>query len=283
MYMKQLFSLFMVTLGLLPVAIAQELELPRPSPKASVTQTIGLTDVTISYSRPGVKGRVIWGELVPYDKVWRTGANEATTISFSRDVKIGGQNIPAGAYSLLTIPGKEEWMVVINKDANQWGSYSYDQTKDAVRVKVKPQMGPHQERMMFSFADVQLSSGTVELAWEKVRVSFVIETDTVNQAMANIKDALESDWVVPYRAASFVHMNNVGDKTEARKWIDQSVTIRETYWNMRLKAEILAAEGSIKEAIAIAEKAVQIGKENKDEPGEVAKTENQIAEWKTAK
>src|SRR5205085_4953821 len=127
------------------------------------------TDVTITYSRPGVKGRVIWGELVPYDKVWRTGANEATTIAFSEDVKINGQALPAGTYSLHTIPGKDMWTIIFNKQAEQWGSFKYDQSKDALRVQVKPQDGPMQEWMMFSFPNVNANSATVELAWEKLR------------------------------------------------------------------------------------------------------------------
>ena len=125
--MKRILSFALILLALSSLAFAQELNLPRISQKAAVMQTIGLTDVTITYSRPGVKGRVIWGELVPYDKVWRTGANKATTISLSDDVTINGQSIAAGTYSLHTIPGKDQWTVIFNKVANQWGSYSYDE------------------------------------------------------------------------------------------------------------------------------------------------------------
>jgi Protein of unknown function (DUF2911) len=263
----------------------QALKLPRVSPKATVTQTVGLTDVTITFSRPGVKGRTIWGDLVPYDKVWRTGANEATTFQVSQDVKINGQALPAGTYSLHTIPGKTQWTVIFNKTADQWGSYEYDQTKDALRVQVTPQQGPSQELMAFSFPDVQNDKATVELAWEKVRVPFTLETGTNDQALANIRQALSGDvkeWNVPYSAAQYAVTAKLSNQAEAMKWIDQSIALKPTYWNMRLKAQMLDQQGNKKDAVAAAEKAVALGKEAKDEPSEVAKTEKQIAEWKAA-
>src|SRR5438093_9057197 len=142
---------------------APQLRTPRASQKQVVTQTVGFTDVTITYSRPGVKGRPIWGALVPYDKVWRTGANEATTISFSDDVTINGQALPKGTYSLHTIPGKDEWTVVFNNTANQWGSFNYDPTKDALRVKAKPQAAPFAEWMTFEIPSVSPDQATVAI------------------------------------------------------------------------------------------------------------------------
>ena len=269
--------------ALLVSSASAELTLPRVSQKASVMQTVGLTDVTIMYNRPGVKGRVIWGELVPYDKVWRTGANEATTFSVSKPVKINGQALPAGIYSFHTIPGKTSWTLIFNKTAEQWGSYDYDASKDALRIQVTPVTGPHQEWMAFSFSDVATDRATVELAWEKLRIPFKIEADTANQAMAAIREALAGevkDWEVPYNAASYASTNNLDNRAEAMKWIDQSVALKETYWNLRLKASMLDKDGKRKDAIAVAEKAVAIGKQAKDEPGEVAKTEKQIADWK---
>jgi len=283
--MKRNFALVMILLALAPFAFAQELILPRPSQKASVMQTIGLTDVTITYSRPGVKGRVIWGGLVPYDKVWRTGANEATAITFSDDVTIEGKALPAGTYGLHTIPGKAEWTIIFNKLADQWGSYDYDESKDALRIQVKPQEGPPQEWMMFFFAEVLPASAVVELAWEKLRVRFGIETNTMAKATANIKAALErmEDWRIPYRAADFAWNSNSENSAESYQWIDRSIGLKETYWNLRLKANMLARDGKKKEAVAIAEKAVVLGKANKDEPTEIVKTEKLITEWKGAK
>ncbi len=280
--MKQNLAVVFILFAFLPLAFAQELNLPRPSQKASVMQTIGLTDVTITYSRPGVKGRVIWGGLVPYDRVWRTGANEATSITFSDEVTIDGKTIPAGVYGLHTIPGKAEWTVIFNKAANQWGSYDYDESKDILRIQVKPQEGPHQEWMMFSFAEVLPGSAIVELAWEKLRVRFRIETNTMKKATENIKAALErtEDWRIPYRAADFAWNTNSENSAETYRWIDRSIALKETYWNLRLKASMLARDGKKKDAITIAEKAVSLGKENKDEPTEIEKTEKQISEWK---
>lgn len=269
--------------ALLVSSASADLTLPRVSQKASIMQTVGLTDVTIMYNRPGVKGRVIWGGLVPYDKVWRTGANEATTFTFSKPVKINGQALPAGTYSFHTIPGKTSWTVIFNKAAEQWGSYDYDASKDALRIQVTPVTGAHQEWMSFSFSDVASDKATVELSWEKVRIPLKIEADTNNQAMAAIREALAGevkDWEVPYSAASYAFNANLDNRAEAMKWIDQSVALKETYWNLRLKASMLDKDGKRKDAIAIAEKAVQLGKQDKDEPGEVAKTEKQIAEWK---
>lgn len=269
---------------LAPSAFAQ-LKLPRVSQKEVVTQSVGLTDVTISYNRPGVKGRVIWGGLVPYDQVWRTGANEATSIVFSQDVSINGKPLPAGTYSLHTIPGKTAWTIIFNKKADQWGSYEYDATQDALRVQATPAAGPNVEWMEFSFPELATDSATVVLAWEKVRVPFKIETKTIEQAQANIRQALSGDvkeWNVPYGAASFAFNNNL-DKTEALKWIDQSIALKETFWNLRLKAQMLAKDGKTKDAVTVAEKAMVAGKTDEDATSEMPKLEKQMADWKAGK
>jgi len=282
--MKKAVVSIAIVMALAPAALA-DIKLPRVSQKATVTQTVGLTDVNIMYNRPGVKGRVIWGGLVPYDQVWRTGANEATTFTFSHAVKLNGNPLPAGTYSFHTIPGKTAWTVIFNKTAAQWGSYEYDAAKDALRIQVDPVAGPHQEWMLFSFPEVLIDSATVELAWEKLRLPLRIEADTTNQALANIREALSGevkDWEDPYSAASYASSANLDNRADAMKWIDQSVALKETYWNLRLKASMLEKDGKRKEAIAIAEKAVEIGKREKDNAGEIAKTEKLITEWKAA-
>jgi hypothetical protein len=267
-----------------PSAFAQ-LTLPRVSQKATITQTVGLTDVTITYSRPGVKGRVIWGELVPYGKVWRTGANEATTFAVSKDVTINGKPLPAGTYSLHTIPGKDSWTIIFNKRAEQWGSYEYDAAQDALRVQVEPRTGPEQEWMTFSFPDVKNDSATVELSWEKLRVPFTIGADTNAQALAGIRDTLKGDvkeWNVPYNAASYAFNADLDNRDEAMKWIDQSIALKETFWNLRLKAQMLAKQGKMKDAVAVGEKAVGVGKGDKDAAEDMASLEKQIAGWKAS-
>jgi len=262
-----------------------DLQLPRPSQKAQVMQTVGLTDVTIIYSRPGVKGRVIWGGLVPYDKVWRTGANEATSITFSTDVKVNGQPLPAGTYSFHTIPTQGDWTLIFNKKADQWGSYSYDEKEDALRVQVKAQPHEFTEWMEFSLPDIAVDKATVALDWEKLRVPLEIHVETIDHALTNARAAMASlaadDHQTAYRCASFAFQNNVAPD-EARQWIDKSISIKETWLNLRLKADMLAKEGKTAEAIQFAEKAIAVGKT--DAPAdEIAKIEKQVAEWKKAK
>ena len=205
--------------ALTALAQAPAVRTPRPSQKASVMQTIGVTDVTITYSRPGVKGRKIWGDppaglaagtatlddqnkrpkdmvIVPYGHVWRTGANEATQLEVTDDVLINGQKLPAGSYSLHTIPGKDEWTVVFNGTANQWGSFSYDEKKDTLRVKAKPEwLTENQEWLMYSFDPVTDNSAQVNIRWEKLRVpSFRRPT------MSSLS---KTRWILPNRLAGW--------------------------------------------------------------------------------
>jgi len=147
----------------------------RVSPKAGVSQTVGLTDISISYSRPGVKGRTIWGELVPYGKVWRAGADEATKITFSTDVLIEGKKLAAGSYSFFVIPNKNEWTVIFNKVSDQWGAFEYNESQDAIRFKVKPQTIDFQEWLTYSFYKTSETSALISLVWEKMKIIFKVE------------------------------------------------------------------------------------------------------------
>ena len=147
----------------------------RLSPKASVMQTVGFTDVTIDYSRPGVKGRTIWGALVPYNKVWRAGANEATTINFSTDVTIEGKNLPAGKYGFFTIPNKDSWTLIFNKVADQWGAFQYNEAEDALRITVKPESNNFREWLAYTITKTGDKSAVISLEWEKLKVPFKIE------------------------------------------------------------------------------------------------------------
>ena len=150
----------------------------RVSPKAGVFQTVGLTDVNISYSRPGVKGRKIWGDLVPYNKVWRAGADEATKITFSTDVMIEGKKLAVGSYSFFVIPGQSEWVLIFNKTADQWGAFTYNEAEDALRIRVRPASNPNQEWLLYSFSDPDAKRPTIaqiNLMWENLKVSFKIE------------------------------------------------------------------------------------------------------------
>jgi hypothetical protein len=165
-------SLLIVALSItlvMPAAAQRGDDTNRKSKNGKVAGTIEGVDVTLEYGRPMVKGRVIWGELVPYEKIWRTGADEATTITFSKDVTVEGKALAAGTYSLFTIPGKAEWTIIFNKTAKQWGAFRYDEAQDALRVKVKPEMAEHMEEMTF-----QIEGNKVVLRWEKLSIPFVI-------------------------------------------------------------------------------------------------------------
>ena len=287
---------------------------PRPSQKASVMQTIGVTDVTITYSRPGVKGRTIWGDplpeqagtkgeatldnqnvrpkgapIVPWGHAWRTGANEATQFVVTDDVWINGQKLPAGSYSLHTVPTKNEWTIIFNSVANQWGSFDYDPAKDTLRVKAKPEwVAENQEWLAYSFDPVTDNSAQVNIRWEKVRVPFTVEVKdvkalTLEKARAAVAAAKPDDWRTPLQAANYVFLSD--DKTpataaEAARWLEQSLKIKETFGNLYTKARLLATQGKTEEAIVAGEKALALGKEAKANTGDL---EKRLAEWKAKK
>jgi hypothetical protein len=218
-------------------AFAQQLDLPRPSPNASVSQTVGVTDITIKYSRPGVKERQVWGKLVPYGEVWRTGANENTTIKFSTPVRIDGHELPAGTYGLQTIPTAGDWTVIFSKDANEWGAFSYKQADDALRIQAKPRPAEFRERMAFDFDDVTDTAAKVVIHWEKLAVPFTVEVDTPALVAAKAKETVR--WQTPYQAASYCIQNNTC-LDDASRWLDASIALQENFANLRAKAMLLA-------------------------------------------
>ncbi len=293
----------------------QTLRLPRPSQKASIMQTVGVTDIRITYSRPGVKGRRILGDapaaaaaatsgtatldgmnmgsssrakdvpVVPYGHVWRTGANEATVFEVSDNVLINGQPLAAGRYSLHTIPGRDEWTIIFNKDDGQWGSFEYDEKKDALRVRVKPQMvADNQEWLRFGIDPVTDNSAQVNLRWEKMNVPFTVEVKDVNalvieKARAAVASAKPDDWQTRAQAANFAFQNKVNTE-EATQWLDQSIKIKETFSNVSMKARVLGEAGKFAEAVTTGERAIQLGKEAKANPQTVATMEKLVAGWK---
>jgi hypothetical protein len=279
-FLVSAFAAAAIALVLTPPAGAQ-LKLPRPSPGASVTQTIGLTDLTVAYSRPGVKGRTIWGDLVPMDKPWRTGANEATTLTTTDEITFGGQKLAAGTYALATIPGKDEWIVAVNRDKDMWGT-AYDEKKDVMRVKVKatPAAEPT-EWMQFTFENLTPNSGELVLRWEKLRVAIPITVDANGKAMANARAAVDTasagNWRTPYQAASFTFNNDHG-MNEGEKWLQKSLAVQENYYNLNLLARWQAKTGKKTEAVATAKKALEAAKKSTDTIDTVP-TEKLIAEW----
>lgn len=236
-----------------------QLNLPRPSPKASVMQVVGTTEVTVTYSRPAVKGRVIWGDLVPYDKVWRAGANESTTFQVSSDVEVEGRKLRAGLYSLHMIPGRSEWTVIFNKNAKLWGSYDYKAEDDVLRVKVKPLSAEMHERLTYILTPVSSEAATVTMGWEKLKVSFTVKTDANEKALAAIREAVEKvkpdDWRTPYDAAVWAWDNKYA-LPDAAGWAEMSVRVQENFWNLRMKALITAELGKTADAKSAGEKAI---------------------------
>lgn len=306
-------SLAVLVVGASLPVLGQAIRAPRPSQKASVMQTIGVTDVTITYSRPGVKGRKIWGDplpsqaevkgeatlddqnvrpkdavIVPWGHAWRTGANEATQFVVTDDVFINGQKLAAGSYSLHTVPTKDEWTIIFNSVANQWGSFQYDAAKDTLRVKVKPEwVNENKEWLEYSIEPVGESSARVNIRWEKVSVPFTVEVKDVmglalTKARAAVAAAKPDDFQTRAQAAGFA-LNNKLAVEEAMGWLDQSIKIKETIGNVGLKARTLAAQGKTAEAIVAGERAIQLGKEAKANPTAIANLEKLVAEWKAKK
>ncbi|HRH65783.1 MAG TPA: DUF2911 domain-containing protein [Bacteroidia bacterium] len=247
---------------ILPGKISAQLVLPQPSPKASVMQAVGLTDITIDYSCPGVKGRTIWGELVPYDQLWRTGANSATKITFSKDVKIGETAVPKGSYSIFTIPGKTSWTFILNKNATA-SADEYKKEEDLLRMTVTPEAIPMRERMAFIFSDFSDDNVKINLEWEKVRITIPVATGTSEQAMANIKNSTESTWRI-YNSAARYMMDTKKDYDAGLKYVDQSLLLGNEWYNNWTKAQLLAAKNNYKEAVEYAKKAKELGDKNVD-------------------
>jgi len=244
-------------------AVAQpQLPLPQPSPAAGVSQTIGITEVKVSYHRPAVKGRVVWGGLVPWGEVWRAGANENTTVIFSKAAKVGGKDVPAGIYGLHMIPTKSEWTIILNKNATSWGSYFYNETEDALRIAVTPQPGEFREWLQFEFSDLTDSSAVLSLCWEKMRIPIPIAVDTRSQVLVHARDEFLRGpagfrWQGFDQAAQYA-LRNGGDLNEALKWANKSTDIAQTFTNLHTKGSVLDALGKKEEAAPLYAKAMKM-------------------------
>ena len=307
-------------LSLAAAASAQQppkVRLPQASSAATVSQTIGVTDLTIVYHRPAVRGRTVWGDvpaekvatlktamgepatteatldgatgagkdfpLEPNGHVWRAGANEATKFTVTDDVLINGQKLPAGAYSLHVIPNKDEWTIIFNKRADQWGSFGYDAKQDALRVKVKPVWTTEsQEVLSYEIPQVTTNTAQVVIRWEKVAVPFTVEVPNQDALVRSKIDAQiaanPSDWQIPLAVANAYWNDDKLD--EAMKWTDQSIKVKETFQNLRTKALLLNEMGKKPEAFAVAEQAIARGKAD---GVDTSRFEKQLADLKAGK
>ena len=237
-----------------------ELNIPRVSQRGTVSQRLGLTDITIVYHRPEVGGREIWGKTVPYGKVWRAGANENTTITFSDDVTVEGKPLAAGTYGLHTIPDKDQWTIIFSKNSTSWGSFSYDEKEDALRVTTKPQAADFREALTYTFEDVKPDSAAATLRWEKLAVPFHVSVDVKAVVLRSIKNELRNvggfTWAGYDEAAQWCLDNNY-NLEEALKWEDTSIQNEERFENFETKSRILDALGRKDESAKALSKAFE--------------------------
>lgn len=256
-----------------------ELMFPKPSPSAEVEQQVGVTEVEISYSRPSVRGRQIWGKLVPYDKMWRTGANKATSIAFDEPVSIAGKKIEPGKYAIFTIPGKDEWTVIINENADQWGKGDYDKSEDVHRFKVSPKETHHHEMMTFHFKNVSKDSAGIMLAWKKTRIDFPLTLETDKMLMADMEEAVanaeQGDWETYYECANYLIEEGM-KMNKAEKWLSKSLEAEKNWRNLFSKAQMLKKKGKADKAMETAKKA----KEKADSKRYKNYIQGTMDEWK---
>jgi tetratricopeptide (TPR) repeat protein len=238
--------------------------IPKASPRATVSQTIGLTEIHISYDRPLVNGREIWGKLVPYDSVWRAGANENTVIAFSSAVRVGGQDLPAGRYGVHMIPTASEWTVILSSQANNWGSFSYDSKEDVVRLTAVPTAAPFQEALGYTLDDPGSGSVVATLRWEKLAVPFTIEADpkrvvadSLRQQLRGLGQFFWQPWV---QAAAWCAANDA-NLEEAAEWAQRSIAINENFTNLRVKATLLEKMGDATNAAQLRSRAFTLAAE----------------------
>lgn len=242
-------------------AAAPQLEFPAPSPAVTIKQHVGVTEVEINYSQPGVKGRKIFGALEPYGKVWRTGANSATKISFSTPVKLNGTDIPAGAYELFTIPGEDEWTVIIHKAMSEWGAYTYDAKNDIARIKARPIKLPELvETLSIALTDLRDDSATLSINWENTRVPVKLEVDTVAVLVPKIEALMASNAEKkPYVSAAMFYYEHDLNLKKAAAWMDSALAAQpDGFYLMYRKALILAKQGDKAGAVALAKQSIEV-------------------------
>jgi tetratricopeptide (TPR) repeat protein len=262
----KLFSLLFTFCFAITGAFAQNLKTPPASPSQTVKQEFALSTVELSYSRPSMKEREIFGKLVPYGKVWRTGANAATTITFGDEVTIGGKKIPAGKYGLLTIPNQNEWTVIISKQTDVTGPAAYKEDQDVVRFTASSEQLPFSvQTFTITFDNIKATSMEMMIIWDKTLVSVPISAEVDSKVMAQIDEAMKQD-KKPYFQAALYYLQNGKDLNKALTWFDKA--IEETpngFWIYHQKANALAKLGKKQEATAVAKKSIELAKQAKNE------------------
>lgn len=269
-----------LTLLTAPTVLAA-IQLPQASPSIRVEHAVGVSKVEVTYHRPAVKGRAIWGDLVPYGKVWRLGANNATTLTLSHPARVNGHDVPAGQYALFAIPTPESWTLILNRKAQQWGAYFYDPKEDLLRFDVKPRSGEHAEWFAIDVTPASDRVLNAVVKWEKLQVPFTIEFDTAGIVWKNIETELSSPaatWESWHNAARYAWQN--GQRLDdALTWIDKAHSLKESFWNYELKALILRKLGRTEEARPLMAKAKELaaGKAPKEY---LEGLDREVATWK---
>ncbi|HJV48016.1 MAG TPA: DUF2911 domain-containing protein [Geothrix sp.] len=257
----------------------------RVSPAATLTQDIGISRIELAFSRPAVKGRKIWGGLVPFGEVWRAGANSATVITFSHAAKVAGHDVPAGTYGFFVLPGEKTWTLILNKKAKQWGAYEYKKEEDLLRWEATPQAGPFLEYLDYRVLPVDTGNAMVELGWEKLRVSFPVAFDTKAiywaQLEETLKKAPDTDWTPWYQAAKYCQDQGI-EPQKAQAWIEKSLKAGESFWNHETAARIYKDAKHMPEALDQLQKAIDLSR-GKAPKEYTANLEKELAAWKAAK
>ena len=251
--------LFIITIALYNFTFAQTLTTPQPSTTQTIKQNFALAAIELSYSRPNIKGRSVIGNLVPFGKVWRTGANGATTLTFGDDVTIGDKKIPAGKYGLLSIPDKENWTLIITKQTDVTSAAAYKETEDVVRVNVKPMITANKvETFTIQFANVKSNTCELQLMWENTAVTLPISTDVDAKVMSQINNIMTKD-NLPYFNAAMYYMENGKDLNQALSWFNKGIEQNpDAFYMYHQKANCLAKLGKKQEAIATATKSIEL-------------------------
>ena len=269
-------------------AAQAQISIPAASPAASVTQKVGLTDVSVSYSRPSLRGRTFGKDIAAYGEMWRTGANSPTLLKFSDEVTLQGNKVPAGEYVLFTIPAQNEWTVILHKDKELWGNTDarYNQANDLLRFKVKPQTNPRAvESFTINFANLKSNSADLELLWGKEIASFTITTDVDSKVMSQIQEQVVNGTnVTPaqYITAASYYLSANKDMKQALEWMRKGNANNPKYWNLHAQAKIQAQLKDYKGAIKTAEQSMALAKKENN-PEYVRMNEQAIAEWKKMK
>lgn len=260
-------KIIIIGLSLLSFAFvnAQSLKVPVKSPLASVKQNVALSDVTVDYSRPSKNGRVVFGDVVPFGEVWRTGANASTKITFGEDVKINGQVLKAGQYSIYTIPTENEWTIIFNKNLTLWGSDGYKQEEDAIRVLVKTQkIAETVETFTIEFSNIKPTALNIDFKWENTKVSLDLSVEIDEKVMKNIESVMAQD-KRPYHQAAQYYFDNKKDMKKALEWANMAFELNPTaYWSGMLKAKIQFELNDLKGAKSTAETVKKLAEEDKD-------------------